>query len=89
MFGGHGLYCGEDFFAIAFRGRLYFRVDDATRPGYEARGSQPFCPDGKTLMRGYYEVPIEVLEDTREVERWAMRAALREPRKHGANLSGA
>ncbi len=32
MFGGHGLYRHGTFFATVFRGRLYFRTSEATRP---------------------------------------------------------
>ena len=31
MFGGHGIYSGETFFAIYYDERLYFKVDDETR----------------------------------------------------------
>lgn len=70
MFGGYGLYLGGAFFGIVHRGRLYFRVHSATLTRYERHGSQPFEPYGKP-MKGYYEVPAEVLEDVAEVRRWA------------------
>lgn len=31
MFGGHGLYRGEIFFGILYKGRLYFKTDDVSR----------------------------------------------------------
>ena len=34
MFGGYGLYRGNVFFGIIFKGRLYFRTDAATRLDY-------------------------------------------------------
>ena len=41
MFGGVGIYYNDVFFAILYRGRLYFKVDDANRPAYEAAGTGP------------------------------------------------
>ena len=32
MFGGYGIYCGPTFFALIARDRLYFKVDDRSRP---------------------------------------------------------
>ena len=74
MFGGHGLYQGPDFFGIVHRGRLYFRVSDATRPDYEARGAAAFRPGPSQTLKRYYEVPADVLEDAAEAVRWARAA---------------
>lgn len=76
MFGGLGLYAGGLFFALADDDRLYFKVDDATRPRYREAGMGAFDPfkDGRT-MEGYYEVPGEVLEDPEQLAPW-MEAAL-------------
>ncbi|MCB9914651.1 MAG: TfoX/Sxy family DNA transformation protein [Planctomycetes bacterium] len=75
MFGGVGLYAEELFFGLIAGGVLFLKVDDATRPDYEARGSEPFRPYGdERAMRGYYELPSEVLEKPREAVRWAQRA---------------
>jgi len=76
MFGGLGLYSGGLFFALADDDRLYFKVDDATRPRYQEAGMGAFDPfkDGRT-MEGYYEVPGEVLEDPEQLTPW-MEAAL-------------
>ena len=74
MFGGHGLYSGETFFGIMFRGRLYFRTDEATRFAYAERGMKRFRPSATQTLGSYYEVPPGVLEDARELERWAEAA---------------
>ena len=76
MFGGVGLYAGGLFFALIDDDRLYFKVDDATRPGFVAAGMGPFDPfkDGKA-MNGYFELPGEVLEDEERLPGW-MRDAL-------------
>lgn len=71
MFGGYGIRLGTTFFGIGFRGRLFFRVNDATRPEYERLGSRPFSPNAKITMQGYYEVPAEVFDDPDELTAWA------------------
>ena len=75
MFGGHGLYMGRSFFGIAHKGSLYFRTDDASRPGYVKAGSRPFNPRGRKELHRYYEVPAHVLDDSEELLIWAKRAA--------------
>jgi DNA transformation protein len=75
MFGGHGLYRHGTFFATVFRGRLYFRTSEATRPEYQARGMKPFRPSARQSLTSYYEVPANVLEEPAEVARWARAAA--------------
>lgn len=75
MFGGHGLYLGQRFFAILYRGRVYFRTDDANRAAYTARGMEPFRPNARQTLGTYYEVPADVVEDPEELARWARKAA--------------
>ena len=76
MFGGHGLYFGRTFFGILFGGRLYFKTDDTTVAAYTRRGMPMFRPNDRQLLKTYYEVPADVLEDRHELARWA-RAATR------------
>lgn len=81
MFGGYGLYARDVFFACVDDGRLYFRVDDATRPRYEERGMGPFTPMPAMVMKSYYEVPVDVIEDAAELVRWARAAMAAAPSK--------
>jgi len=76
MFGGHGIYAGERFFGILDEGRLYFKVDETTRGDYESRGMGPFTYEmkGREMTMGYYEVPLDVLENAMELEFWAQKA---------------
>jgi DNA transformation protein len=76
MFGGVGFYAGEWFFAIVSEDTLYFKVNDESRLDYEREGMKPFCPfeDDTKAMRGYYELPARVLEDTEELSAWMSRA---------------
>ena len=75
MFGGHGLYRGPTFFGIVFGGRLYLKTDDETAREYVRRGMQPFHPNDRQVLRTYYEVPADVLEDRRRGTEWAEAAA--------------
>ena len=76
MFGGHGLYQRDRFFAILLGGRLYFKTDAHSRPDFEQRGMQPFIYEKarQTIAIHYFEIPPEVLEDRHELVRWAQRA---------------
>jgi DNA transformation protein len=74
MFGGVGLYAGERFFAILMNDAIYLKVDDTTRPSYEAAGSRAFNPFPERSTTGsmqYFEVPLAVLEDADALARWA------------------
>lgn len=72
MFGGVGLYAGDAFFAVIDNDTLFFKVDDALRPRYQQRGMPAFAPiPGKPPMLGYFQVPVDVLEDAAVLCRWA------------------
>ena len=75
MFGGYGLYHGERFFGILYDGRLFLKTDERTRPEYEALGMEPFRPNERQMLKRYYEVPAEVVEDADRLAEWAERAA--------------
>lgn len=76
MFGAHGLYQGEQFFAILDAGRLFFKTDAANQTDYTTRGMGPFTYEakGKILTMSYHEVPLEIFECAPELVRWAQRA---------------
>ena len=76
MFGAHGLYQGEHFFAILDEGRLFFKTDAAGEKDFTARGMGPFTYEskGKTLTMAYHEVPPDILENAPELVQWAQRA---------------
>jgi DNA transformation protein len=74
MFGGAGLYAQDVFFALIAEDRLYFKVDDLTRPEFQERGMEPFRPFGEDKAMGYYEVPADVLEDPVQLEGWMRKA---------------
>lgn len=76
MFGGVGVYYNDVFFAILYRGKLYFKADAVNRPAYEAAEMGPFrpFPDKSTTMRSYYEVPAAVQADAAALQAWAREA---------------
>ena len=82
MFGGHGLYVDGLFVALIAFDRLYLKVDDGTRPAFEAAGGEPFVYEaaGRRVSLGYYTVPAEAMESPALMQPWArhaMSAALR------------
>lgn len=89
MFGGVGVYSADQFFALLDNDTLYFKVDDVTRPRFEALGMGPFRPfgDGGEVMQ-YYEVSADLIEDRDALRQWAeeavdvaRRAKSRKPRR--------
>ena len=77
MFGGYGLYHRATFFGIIHKGRLYFKVTEATVPRYKEQSMKPFRPNAKQTLKSFYEVPIDVLEDAEALTQWATEAAER------------
>ena len=75
MFGGLGLYAGDVFFGIVAGDVLFFKVDEATRAGYEQAGSHPFKPYAdRPVTMMYYSVPVAVVEDAAALAQWARRS---------------
>jgi DNA transformation protein len=78
MFSGFGISADGTNFALALRGGLYLRADQATIPRFEAEGSKPFSYQtrAKTVTVGsYWQLPARLYDDTDELTDWA-RAAL-------------
>ena len=76
MFGGYGLYCAGDFFALLADDGLYLKADDVTRPEFEAWSPGRFTYQrlGKEQSLSYYEVPPDTLENADELCEWARKA---------------
>ncbi len=78
MFSGFGISADGTNFALALRGGLYLRADEATIPRFEAEGSKPFRYQTrvKTVTVGsYWQLPERLYDDPEELTEWA-RAAL-------------
>ena len=74
MFGGVGIYAEGKVFAIEYHERLYFKVDDESRPEFLELGSGPFKPNERQTSKTFYEVPAQVAADDAELAAWARRA---------------
>src|SRR3546814_20591039 len=78
FFSGTGLTMdGVQFAMITKSSRLFFVVDDATRPRYQAAGMEPFWytrSSGRREVQRWYELPEDVLMDPDELQRWATDA---------------
>lgn len=76
MFGGYGLYQGGAFFGIIHKGRLYFKVTPTTLALYKDHGMNPFRPNGKQTLKSFYEVPVDIVENSQHLTEWATQAGL-------------
>ena len=74
MFGGYGLYRDEKFFGIIHKGKLYFKVDEATVREYRRRKMKPFRPNARQPLKSYYQVPQDAVEDMDMLCEWAVQA---------------
>lgn len=86
MFGGWSLQRDGFPFTMVLDD-LYLRVDDVTRPAWEAAGSEPFRYTAKgreVAVRRYYRAPPDALEDgarLTELVEEAVETARRDPTK--------
>ncbi len=76
MFGGHGIYLGDDMFALLAEDVLYFKVDDGNIGDYEARDLDPFVyrRRGKPVALSFRQAPEEAFDDEELLCDWARRA---------------
>lgn len=77
MFSGYGVVADDVNFALVLRNTVLFRVDDLTRPRFEAEGSKPFQYDarGKTVtVNSYWQLPERFYDDPEELAVWARQA---------------
>lgn len=75
MFGGSGLYYGEQFFGIIHGGRLYFKTHRDTLDAYLRYDAAVFAPSKKQILKNYREVPVDILEDAAQLAIWARKAS--------------
>ena len=75
MFGGYGLYQNGQFFGIIHKGRLYLKTHVGTKAQYVQQGMKPFRPNRNQMLKNYYEVPVEIIEDSESLLTWALNAA--------------
>lgn len=86
MFGGYGYYHDQRFFAVMVAGTLYLKVNDATRPQFEAEAlpAWVYLREGKPVTMGFHGVPESVFDDPEDMRPWArlavQAATVRKPR---------
>ena len=75
MFGAYGIYSGDTFFAIVNDGLLFFKTSEDTRQPYLTAGMEPLKDsNGEVILKNYYQVPVDVIEDADTLEDWARTA---------------
>ena len=78
MFGGIGVFKDGVMFGLVDDDVLYLKADDATRPRFEAEGSEPWvyragiAPSRSTMP--YWRIPERLFDDTDEFAAWARTA---------------
>ena len=84
MFGAHGVYVDGIFLAvIGSDEQLYLKVDEQSRPRFEAASCEPFRfveKSGEVMVMSYYKPPEEAMESPALMLPWArlaMEAGLR------------
>lgn len=78
MFGGHGLSLNGTSIGLIDDDWLYLRVDDQTRPQFEAAGSRAFTypsKNGPMTMNSYWALPEEAIDDPDVAAKWGRLAA--------------
>lgn len=86
MFGGLGVYSGGVMMALVAYGELYLKVDDETKPAFEAAGARPFVYEstGKRAVMSYWTLPDPARDDPEEAARWGRLALAAARRAAGA-----
>jgi len=76
MFGGYGIYKDGIIAGVIIKDELYFKADPESCLDYANAGSKPFSYDssGKTVKMSYWQVPLEVMEDSELLGKWLERA---------------
>src|SRR5579859_4872883 len=76
MFSGFGISADGTNFALALRGGVYLRADEASIPRFEAEGARPFQYQtrAKTVAVGsYWQLPERLYDDPQELTAWGRR----------------
>ena len=73
MFGGHGFFVDDLFFALVLFERLHLKTNDETRARFIAAGCEPFIYEarGKKVTTSYWTVPADAMESSALMAPWA------------------
>ncbi len=74
MFGGIGLFHQGLMFGKIGGDTFRLKVDEHNKKDFEDRGMKPYFSEKKKKGMPYWEVPVEVLEDKKELAKWAKKS---------------
>lgn len=77
MFGGAGVYCDGDIFALLAGEAMYLKADATTQADFEQAGSGPFTyetANGIRAIKSYWRAPDNLYDDPDEMIAWARKA---------------
>jgi DNA transformation protein len=76
MFGGEGVYAGDQIIGLVVDDRIYLKTTDSNRADFLAEGCAPFTfrRGEKITATSYYAVPERLLDDPEEFAGWARKA---------------
>ncbi len=76
MFGGEGIYAGEQIIGLVVDDRLYLKTTEGNRADYLAEGCKPFSfrRGKKITATSYYAVPERLLDEPEAFAQWARKA---------------
>lgn len=74
MFGGIGLFHQGLMFGKIGGDIFRLKVDEHNQKDYEEKGMKPFYSEKKKKGMPYWEVPIDVLENKKELKKWAEKS---------------
>ncbi|HCF62272.1 MAG TPA: competence protein TfoX, partial [Myxococcales bacterium] len=76
MFGGWGLWLDDAIFGLIVDERLFFKIDESSRPEFEGAGCEPFVYDsgkGRPVAMSYWTPPPGTEDDRHAVLPWARK----------------
>lgn len=68
------MYAEGTMFGIVHGDRIYLKTSSSTRAVFVERGMKPFRPPRGAVLKRYFEVPPDVLDDETELVVWSRRA---------------
>ncbi len=76
MFGGYGIYYGQAIIGVIVDNQLYFKIDELTKPDFEAAGGEQWIYESKTkqVAMPYIKLPESHLEQRDTLSLWIEKA---------------
>ncbi|MEZ5038603.1 MAG: TfoX/Sxy family protein [Saprospiraceae bacterium] len=74
MFGGIGFFKDGNMFAMIGNNVFRLKVDESNQADFEKHGMKPYHSDTKKKGMPYWEVPEGILNDKKELAKWASKS---------------